>query len=358
LPRFRRRLLSWFHRHKRDLPWRRKRDPYRIWLSEIMLQQTRVAAVIPYYQRFLQKFPAVRHLAKARVASVLGAWAGLGYYSRARNLHRAAREIVALHAGKFPREHIAALKLPGIGRYTAAAILSIAYGEPLAALDGNVARVLARLGAVRGDLRDSKTWQRLDGAAAALLAREAPGDWNEAMMELGATVCTPISPRCEQCPMQRWCRACSLGIAGQLPAARRKPSPVKITVAAAVLLDARGRTLLVRQPNGGGALFARLWQFPAVEAAGDARQALRGHLSGVIRRKSAMDANALDAAMKPLPPARHTVTFRDIRLQPFLVRVARLPSVAGARTLRLASLDRLPISSATRKIADAALRAL
>jgi A/G-specific adenine glycosylase len=357
-PRFRRQLLSWFRRNKRDLPWRRRRDPYRIWLSEIMLQQTRVAAVVPHYQRFLKIFPTVQDLARARTSSVLGAWAGLGYYSRARNLHRAARKIVGRHGGRFPREYDAALKLPGIGRYTAAAILSLAYQEPLAALDGNVARVLARLGAVRSDVRQPKLWRRLAEEAGALLAREAPGEWNEAMMELGATVCTPASPRCGLCPVARWCRAHSLGIAEQLPAARRKVSPVKITVAAAVLLDPRGRTLMVRQPNGDGALFARLWQFPAIQADGDAPRALRDHLAALLPRSSKPNAKALETEMQPLAPARHTVTFRNIRLLPYLVRVSRLPPVASARTPRLIHWDRLAVSSATRKIAKAALRAI
>ena len=200
-------MLSWFAERKRDLPWRRTRDPYRIWLSEIMLQQTRVAAVIPYYERFLKTFPDVRALAVADPDFVLANWAGLGYYSRARNLQRAAKEIVTQHAGHFPREYQAALALPGIGRYTAAAVLSIAYEAPHAVLDGNVARVLARIGAVRGDLRAPATWRKLECTAQDLLERNAAGDWNQAMMELGATVCTPKSPHCVECPVEKWCRA-------------------------------------------------------------------------------------------------------------------------------------------------------
>jgi A/G-specific adenine glycosylase len=210
---------------------------------------------------------------------------------------------------------------------------------------------------VRGDLRRPKTWSRLQHAASALLAREAPGDWNEAMMELGATVCTPVAPRCEICPVARWCRGHALGIAAELPAARRKASPLRIAVAAAVLLDPSGRTLLVRQPNEDGAIFARLWQFPAVEANGDARKALGDYLQN-IAGQSLRTARALDAAMERLTPARHTVTVRDIRLLPFLLRVPRLPLVQGARTPLLAAFDRLPVSSATRKIGAAALRAL
>src|SRR5215472_11472385 len=182
---FRRRVLFWFAKHKRDLPWRRAKDPYRIWVSEIMLQQTRVAAVIPYYERFIAAFPDIRALARAPIDRVLANWAGLGYYSRARNLHRAAKEIVARHAGNIPREYEEVLRLPGIGRYTAAAVTSIAYGEPRSVLDGNVARVLVRIGALRGDPRGLSSWRKLEDTAQDLLARNSPGNWNQAMMELG-----------------------------------------------------------------------------------------------------------------------------------------------------------------------------
>ena len=252
LKKFRRSLLTWFAARRRDLPWRKTKDSYRIWLSEIMLQQTRVAAVIPYYENFLARFPDVQSLARARAEAVLSHWAGLGYYSRARNLHSAAGEIVANHGGNFPNEHEAALALPGIGRYTAAAVLSIAYDKPLAVLDGNVARVLARLGALRGDLRAPSTWQKLESTAQDLLAQKSPGDWNQAMMELGATVCTPKSPKCGECPIATWCRARKLGIAEQLPEARKKRTTVQVTIAAAVLIDPKGRTLLVRHRDNEG----------------------------------------------------------------------------------------------------------
>ncbi len=233
LPAFQTKLLGWFAEAKRDLDWRRTRDAYRVWISEIMLQQTRVAAVLPYYRRFLARFPTMDALARARQDAVLRSWAGLGYYSRARNLHRAAKQIVAKHDGEFPRRIEDALGLPGIGPYTAAAVLSIAYGEAHAVVDGNVARVLARLGAIRGDLRRPKRWRELAAAANALLpAQAAPaasapttgaGDWNQAMMELGATLCTPRAPQCAACPVAHWCRAHALGIALRLPAPRRKP---------------------------------------------------------------------------------------------------------------------------------------
>jgi len=348
LTKFRRRMLSWFAARKRDLPWRRTRDPYRIWLSEIMLQQTRVAAVIPYYERFLGTFPDVQALARARTDRVLANWAGLGYYSRARNLHRAAKEIVSRHAGDFPRDYEAALALPGIGRYTAAAVLSIAYGAPHAVLDGNVARVLARIGALRGDLRAPAMWRKLEAAAQDLLARNSSSDWNQAMMELGATVCTPKSPQCTKCPVEHWCRARKLGIAEKLPSARKKRATVDVTLAAAVLVDPHGRTLLVRQLNGDGALFSRMWQFPALEITGtDARAAIAEHL----RENFSVATNG---DLTPLATARHAVTYRDVLLEPYLVRVARLPRVEGARIVALRQIRRLPISNATQKIADAA----
>jgi len=323
-----------------------------------MLQQTRVAAVIPYYRRFLARFPTVQHLARARVDAVLRRWAGLGYYSRARNLHRAAKEIVARHGGKFPRGLDDALALPGIGSYTAAAVLSIAYDQPLAVLDGNVARVLARLGAVRGDLRQPKIWRSLAASADALLASNAASDWNQAMMELGATVCTPQTPRCDECPVERWCRARALGIAEELPAARVKSKTQRITLAAAVLLDPHGRTLVLRQTDDAGALFSRMWQFPAVQAGKQPRQDLAKLLSAHLTRVFSTFIDSGAPKMQPLDDARHTVTFREIRLASFLLRVERLPAIKGARTPLLAELDHLPVSAATRKIAAAALRAL
>lgn len=355
---FQRALLAWFRAHRRDLPWRRSRNPYRIWVAEVMLQQTRIAAVLPYYHRFLKKFPSVGSLSRAPQEEVLRQWSGLGYYSRARNLHRAAKRIVAIHSAKFPRTLEAALDLPGVGRYTAAAILSIAYGVPLAVLDGNVARVLARLGTIRGDLRAPRRWRRLGETAQYLLAQRAPGDWNQALMELGETICTPRVPRCAECPVARWCRAYARGITGKIPAPRRKRETVHVRIAAAILRDPRGRTLLVRDPGlpaeagisakaGAqcGALFSRLWQFPAVEVARDAASELAEHLRSALK--------IAPVALEPLPAARHGVTFRNITLLPFLARVARLPKRARTRIIPLARLRDLLVSSATRKIAAA-----
>jgi A/G-specific adenine glycosylase len=360
---FRKQLLGWFRQYQRDLPWRRTKDPYRIWLSEIMLQQTRVAAVIPYYERFLERFPDIHALATAPQEDVLRLWSGLGYYSRARNLQRAAQEIVSRHDGAFPRTEKGALALPGIGSYTAAAILSIAYGEKHAVLDGNVARVLSRISAMRGDLRDTKRWQSLQKSADALLAPKSPSDWNQAMMELGATLCTPQSPQCLLCPATRFCQARKLGIADMLPARRKKRATENIVLAAAVLLDPRGRTLLLPPPTLSKAkaahgqisvLVSKLWHFPTVAVRTDPAAELRTHLNETL--PASMTAQPLQ--LEPLPTARHAVTYRAITLRPFRVSVAQLPRVAGAKIIPLADVA-LPsahaISNLTRKAARAAL---
>jgi A/G-specific adenine glycosylase len=314
-----------------------------------MLQQTRIAAVIPYYERFLAHFPDVESLARAPEQQVLRLWAGLGYYSRARNLQQAAREIVARHGGKFPSDFAAAIALPGIGRYTAAAVLSIAFDSAHAVLDGNVARVLARLNAIRGDLRVPRQWKKLEAKAQALLAPKFPGDWNQAMMELGETICTPKSPLCGACPLARWCDARRRGLVDAIPAPRKKPASVRQRIAAAVLLDSRGQTLLVRDPGAhDGVLFSRMWQFPAVEFAKNPAAALADHLRAELR----FDPPPL----KELPHAKHGVTFRDITLVPFCARVAALPILPRSRRLPLADIARVPVSSATRKIAQAALQ--
>lgn len=345
------RLLRWFRTHRRELPWRTSREPYRVWVAEIMLQQTRIAAVLPYYERFLMRFPDVASLANARETDVLKLWSGLGYYSRARNLRRAAKQVISRHNGQFPRELDAALALPGIGRYTAAAVLSIACGAPLAVLDGNVARVLARLFAIRGDLRARGRWQRLAHKAQRLLATNAPGDWNQALMELGETVCTPQSPSCGRCPIAQFCRARALMLTGKIPASRRKRAPVRMRIAAAILLDPRGRTLLLRDPGAHDhVLFSRLWQFPALEVSRSAQAELAAHI------RSALALNCTNGTrLEPLHPARHAVTFRNITLLPFLARVKQLPRLPRTRIVPLDRIARIPISNATRKIAAAAI---
>ena len=346
LKKFQNNLLAWFRAHQRDLPWRSSRDPYRIWVAEIMLQQTRIAAVMPYYDRFLEHFPTVESLAAAPQQEVLKLWSGLGYYSRARNLHSAAKQIVAEHTGKFPRGLEAALELPGIGVYTAAAVLSIAYDVPLSVLDGNVARVLARLHAIRGDLRVPRTWRALTEKADQLLAHQAASDWNQALMELGEVICTPKSPRCLVCPVMQSCRAYAEGITNEIPEPRRKRAPVAMTIAAVILLDAKDRTLLVRDPGAhDDVLFSRMWQFPALQVSREPKPELEKYFAETFGLKK--------LTLEELPSARHGVTFRNITLLPFLARVPVLPKLPRSRVLALKSLTKVPVSSATKKLAAA-----
>ena len=356
---FRKQLLGWFRQFQRDLPWRRTKDPYCIWISEIMLQQTRVAAVIPYYERFLARFPDVRTLAEAAEEEVLRLWSGLGYYSRARNLQKAARQIVGLHGGEFPGEAEAALALSGIGSYTAAAILSIAFDARHAVLDGNVARVLARLGAVRGDLRESRRWQSLQSTAQKLLDPEGPGDWNQAMMELGAMVCTPRAPQCLVCPVAKFCGVRKSGDPESFPEKRKKREAVDVILAAAVLITPRGETLLLPPPGAKAenkpaeddvaTLVSRMWHFPTIAIRKDAVAELRVFLASVLPGKN----GAL--CLEPLAKVRHAVTYRKVTVLPFRITIAKLPRLRGAKSVRLEEISTLPISNLTRKIARAAL---
>jgi len=363
LSEFRKQLLGWFRQFQRDLPWRRTKDPYRIWLSEIMLQQTRVAAVIPYYERFLERFPDVRALAEAPPDEVLRLWSGLGYYSRGRNLQRAAQLVVARHNGVFPRTESEALALPGIGRYTAAAILSIAFGAKHAVLDGNVARVLARLNAMQGDLRDAPGWQALQRSAGRLLDTKSPSDWNQGMMELGAMICTPRSPQCLVCPVSKFCRARQLGLTESVPEKRKTRSRVEITLAAAVLLDPGGRTLLLPPPEASrkqpthqevAALVSKMWHFPSIAVKKKPAEELQEFLA----RLASLPAKKRTLHFEPLSESRHCVTHRDIVILPFRVLLPKLPRISGARLISLSELvspSSLAVSNLTRKVARAAL---
>lgn len=257
------RLMAWYQTARRDLPWRRTRDPYRIWVSEAMLQQTQVASAIPYYRRFLKRFPTVGTLANAPVVHVLEEWAGLGYYSRAKNLHRAAQEIVECHGGQVPESPRDLLKLPGIGRTTAGAIASIAYDRPAPVLDGNVIRVLTRYFCFRQDPSKSAVRSRLWTLAGHLVPARNPGFFNQALMELGALVCTHQSPRCPECPLRSGCLAVQRGLQEKIPA------PGKATVRKTIqyvcgILETRGRVLVARRPLN--ALLPGLWEFPGGEA--------------------------------------------------------------------------------------------
>ncbi|MBI4673316.1 MAG: A/G-specific adenine glycosylase [Chloroflexi bacterium] len=253
------RLLKWYAKHKRDLPWRKTRDPYRIWLSEILLQQTRVEAVIPYYKKFLARFPDVFALANAPLDAVLKTWEGAGYYARARNLHRAAKVVVEKCGGKFPKELREIRELPGVGRYTAGAIASIAFNVDTPVVDGNVTRVLCRYFGIRDDPKASATQDRLWEIATDLLPKGHAYEFNQALMELGATICAPKNPRCLLCPVQQKCFARQDGLQNVLPVKRAKQELLHRIIAAGVIYR-RGRILIQQRLNQG--LLGGLWEFP------------------------------------------------------------------------------------------------
>jgi A/G-specific adenine glycosylase len=300
----RRALIQWYESGKRDLPWRRTRDPYAIWISEIMLQQTRVAAVIPYYERFLAAYPDAKALGAAPESQVLTMWSGLGYYSRARNLQKAARQISG--AG-FPRDFDSLRTLAGIGDYTAAAIASIAFGLPHAVVDGNVRRVIVRL------LNDNDA--AVQEEADRLLDRRDPGGWNQALMELGATVCLPRDPRCGACPLARDCKARQAGTQQELPAKRVKPAPVRLS--RTLLLIHRGSRILFTPSSR----VKGFWDLP--------------------------DEYAGVQLGKVIGEFRHTITHRHYRFQVRQASAKTIPE--GSKWWSRERLDEIPLSTTTRK---------
>jgi A/G-specific adenine glycosylase len=336
-PRIRAALLKWFAAHRRDLPWRRTSDPYAVWVSEVMLQQTQVDRVVPFYERFLARFPRVELLAAAAPDEVLSHWSGLGYYSRARNLHAAAKAITGEHGGALPRTVAGLLALPGFGRYTAGAVASIAMGQPVPLVDGNVSRVFARLFTVEGAQGDRARDQLLWRIAEALVMGAAPGDFNQSLMELGATVCTPASPACRDCPVASWCGALAEDRVGELPAAKKPASRKRLALAVAFALR-QGTVLLARRPPGG--LFGGLWELPSADLAEGGGAALEALLGPGAR------VGALLAVIS------RTLTHRDLELHVHAVEMRpKLPGVLGAyvewKWVEWAGLTGLGISSAT-----------
>jgi A/G-specific adenine glycosylase len=340
----RRALLRWYRANRRDLPWRRTRDPYAIWISETMLQQTRVETVIPYYERFLTLFPDVEALASADMDDVLGAWAGLGYYSRARNLRAAAREIAESHGGRLPEDTEGLRSLPGIGRYTAGAVASIAFDRPEPIVDGNVARVLCRLLGIRDEVDSPSVTRRLWDEAAALADGPHPGDLNQALMELGAVVCIPAEPRCPACPLAGDCDAQRAGDAASLPRKRRKQAARKIEAAAAWIVR-RGKVLAVRRPPRG--LLGGLWELPGGDLA--RREDPSAGLVRNLRERVGLSVS------KPqyIGAVEHLFTHRKLRLHVFRsdppTGRTRLDGFDAHRWLSPTSLRALPHAAVTRK---------
>lgn len=337
-------IVTHYTRDRRDLPWRRTRDPYAIWVSEIMLQQTRVSTVIPYWERWMTRFPTVRALAEAPLDAVLAAWAGLGYYSRARNLHAGAQAVTTKLGGALPSRAAELRAVPGIGPYTAGAIASIAFGERTPLVDGNVARVLARVFGITDDIKSTAgqrtLWARAADLMVALPAVHAPGDLNQGLMELGATLCSPTSPRCLVCPLAPHCVAARTGKQDLLPVvpARKKESELPILSRAALWLEARGELLLARRSPEG--LFGGLWELPQADSPSEIA--------------SALGITSFDA--QPVAYHDQTLTHRRLRIAVFRAVMPRsivqgaIPGYDTLTRVKLSAVRELGVAAATTAI--------
>lgn len=348
----RRNVLRWYARQGRPLPWRNETDPYRVWVREIMLQQTTVAAVMPYLERFTAAFPSVQSLAAADETDVLKLWEGLGYYSRARNLHRAARMLVAEHGGRLPDSADALRSLPGIGRYTAGAIASFAYDRREAIVEANTLRLYARLLGYTDDPRSQAGQAALWSFAAHLVPRSRPGRFNQALIDLGATVCTPADPQCGRCPLRRYCRGSELGLQSEIPRARPRAAVTELTEAA-LIVEKRGRYLLRRREYG--EWWAGLWDFPrmavtdgGVPEAPPELDPLRARLQVALADSTGVAAS-VGALLIEL---RHSVTRYRIRLLCFeaACRGGRLSGAAELKWVTRTELGSLPLTAPARRL--------
>lgn len=345
LQRLRRGVRAWYDKNARDLPWRRTHDPYLIWISEIMLQQTTVAAVVPFYERFLSRFPTVEALAQAPEEQVLRAWEGLGYYSRARNIHKTAK-IIAARGGEFPRDPLALLTLPGVGRYTAGAIASFAFDVRAPIVEANTLRLYSRLIGYRGDPRSTDGQHRLWEFAEAVLPQREPGRFNQALMELGATVCTPVAPRCEECPASTVCRAFAAGTQQEIPVLTRRPEVTNVVEASVAVR--RGTAFLLRRRSE-KERWAGLWDFPRFPL-GEA--ANNGELATSLTEGVAVQTGIQIAPGELLTEIEHSVTRYRITLRCFAADY-RDGAVTGPnlRWVEPADFSDYPLSVTGRKLA-------
>ena len=341
------RLLAWYDHNRRDLPWRDETSPYRIWVSEVMLQQTQVNTVIPYYRRFLDKFAGVETLAAAPLAEVLKAWEGLGYYARARNLHRAAIEIVRKYGGRLPQTYAELRTLPGFGDYTAGAVASIAFGQAVPAVDGNVKRVLARLFALKEDLRRGPATRQLREIAAALVDPDRPGDWTQALMELGALICLPKSPKCLLCPLNDVCQARLAGLEQDLPIKPPKKERPHYDVGAAVIRR-DDHFLIAQRPLDG--MLGGLWEFPG------GKQEDGETLPECLQREIKEELDLEIAVGEHLTSVKHGYTHFKITLHAFVCHLLggqpKKLGVADWRWVTLAELETFPFPRTDLKIIE------
>ena len=339
------RLLDWYYRNRRDLPWRGEASPYRIWVSEVMLQQTQVATVIPYYERFLDRFPDVEALAAAPLEDVLKVWEGLGYYARARNMHKAAIELVEKYGGCFPEAYPELLSLPGFGEYTAGAVAAVAFGQPVPAVDGNVKRVIARLFALETDISRAPAARRMKKIAVALVDPDAPGDWTQAIMELGAVVCLPKSPKCLLCPVSNLCQGKLRGIATDLPVKPARKRLPHYDVTAAVIRQ-NGKILIAQRPLEG--MLGGLWEFPG------GKQEPGETLEQCLRREICEELGIEIEVGQPIITVKHSYTHFKITLHAFACRLVsgtpRSLNVADWRWVSLAEMDDFPFPRTDKKI--------
>lgn len=339
----RRALLDWYGLHQRDLPWRRTKDPYAIWLSEIMLQQTTVETVVPYYNHFLKKYPTLEAMALASEAELLKAWSGLGYYNRIRQFKKACDLVLQEKHGRIPDCREDLLKLPGIGDYTSAAIASIAFGKPHAVVDGNVVRVLARLLAHGGDTGTVRTKKIISERATELLDRQHPGDFNQAMMELGATVCVPKNPRCPVCPLARWCCALASGRQAELPV-KSKKIIYQDEDSVGLLCYQKDRLLLRCRQRG--EIMAGLWEVPSLVFKASVSQALK-----TLQLQLALK-NHDQSKLTAFKPVKHAIMNRRMKIFPFLLHVAasRQRRTDFFSWVTPKQLDKIPLTTVTKKL--------
>jgi A/G-specific adenine glycosylase len=337
-------LIEWYRCHHRRLPWRETDNPYRIWVSEVMLQQTQVQTVLPYYQQFLRDFPDVKTLANANLQMVLKAWEGLGYYARARNMHLSARTILEQHAGKFPSSWEVLRELPGIGDYIASAVLSIAFSQPYAVLDGNVKRVLSRLYEIPEPVNKSSSYKIFRKAADNLLDRRHPGLFNQAVMELGALVCKPKNPLCNACPVKSRCRANQAGHVGQFPKRVRKPKTPLHKIAVGVVYKNSHMLITQRKPAG---LLGGLWEFPG----GKIREYERPEQACVREIKEEVNLNV--AITGHIAQVKHAYTHFRIVMEVFSCRYVsgevQLRDPVDFRWITLKEIDQYPFPKANHK---------